>query len=63
MGDAQFDYNMAIEDMYKHYNYYNMRIIACAKHLSSFKLDHLMRLIIPKVLSTSKFSNQFHNLL
>jgi hypothetical protein len=39
--------------------YYNKRITACAKHLSGFKLEYLLHLRIPEVLSINKFFSQF----
>jgi hypothetical protein len=42
--------------------YYNRRITTCVKHLSNFKMKHLLHLRILKMLATNKFSNQFHNL-
>jgi hypothetical protein len=46
----------------EHYIYYNRKITICIKHLSGFKLEHLLHLRIPKVLSINKFSSQLHNL-
>ena len=46
----------------KHYMCYNKRITTCVRHLSGFKLEHLLYLRILKVLSINKFSNQFYNL-